>query len=383
MTEKLYYTDVTCTAFSATVLQCRQDGDRWAAILDRTAFYPEGGGQPWDTGCLDQRQVLEVQEQGADIVHYLDGPLEPGTQVQGHIDWARRFDLMQQHSGEHIVSGLVHAAYGCDNVGFHMGADVITIDFNCELDMESLQAIEAEANRRVWEDKPVEILWPSAAELAKLPYRSKKALTGAVRLVRFPGSDLCACCGTHVTRTGQIGLIKILSCVRFRSGVRVEMVCGGRALAHLNAMAAQNHQVSVTLSAKPGETGAAVQRLLEENGQLKYQLAGMENTLFACLAQARRGAGNTVLFQPDLTADGVRRLAVAVMEVCGGWAAVFSGSDGSGYKYCIGQTGGDVRQLTQEMNAALSGRGGGKPFFTQGAVQADRSAIEAFFAGKL
>jgi alanyl-tRNA synthetase len=383
MTEKLYYSDVFCRSFTAQVSDCQPAGDRWAVVLDRTAFYPEGGGQPWDTGVLGGQAVTEVQERDGDIVHYLNGPLETGAVVTGEIDWARRFDLMQQHSGEHMVSGLAHAAFGCDNVGFHMGADVITIDLSCVLTMEQLQTVEDEANRLIWEDREVEIFWPTAEELKTLPYRSKKELTGAVRLVRFPDADLCACCGTHVARTGQIGLVKILSCVKFRSGVRVEMVCGQRAVEHLSAMWAQNHKVSGLLSAKAGETAAAVERLLAENGDLKYRYAALEDQLFTQQAEALAGQGNVVHFASGLTPDGVRRLAVAIMARCGGVAAVFSGDDETGYKYCIGQENGDVRQLTKDLNAACNGRGGGKPFFTQGSVQSTKAEIKAFFAKEM
>lgn len=382
MTEKLYYQDVNCMDFTATVLSCTQSGNRWAVILDRTAFYPEGGGQPWDTGLLGGCQVLEVQEKEEEIIHYLDGPLQTGIHTTGQVDRERRFDLMQQHSGEHIVSGLIHAAYGCDNVGFHMGTDVITIDFNTEITMESLREIELQANMYIWEDRECHIWWPQTEELEQLPYRSKKELTGAVRLVEFPGADLCACCGTHVTSSGQIGLIRILSCVGFRRGVRIEMLCGKRALLHLFTMSDQNHAVSALTSARPAQTAAAVQRLLDENGTLKQQCAALENRLFTQQAEALRGAGNVTIFQDGLTPDSVRRLAAAIMETCGGRAAVFSGSDSTDYKYCIGHAGGDIRQLTREMNSALSGRGGGRPYFTQGSVQASRNEIEAFFADR-
>ena len=198
-TRRLYYEDVYKKEFTAKVLECREAKKGFHIILNESAFYPEGGGQPSDIGYLGDVKVKEVHEKDGELLHYTDKPLEAGTEVQGRINWARRFDLMQQHSGEHIGSGLVHEAYGYNNVGFHMGSDVITIDLSGVLNEAQLAEIEAETNRKIWENSPVEITYPSREELDKLDYRSKKELTGQVRLVRFPGSDLCACCGTPVT----------------------------------------------------------------------------------------------------------------------------------------------------------------------------------------
>ena len=225
-TRKLYYEDVYTKEFTAKVLECREGKKGYEIILDQTAFYPEGGGQPCDLGTLNDVEVLEVHEKNGEIIHYTKEAIEPGKEVTGKIDWDRRFDLMQQHSGEHIVSGLVHAAYGYDNVGFHMSSDVITVDLSGVLSETQLAEIEAETNRKIWENSEVEITYPSREELDKLDYRSKKELTGQVRLVRFPGSDLCACCGTHVTHTGEIGAVKILTVENFHEGIRLTMICG-------------------------------------------------------------------------------------------------------------------------------------------------------------
>ena len=339
--EKLFELDPYLTHFTACVQSCVQSRKGWDVILDQTAFYPEGGGQPYDLGTLGGTSVLEVHEREGHVVHTCDRPLEPGSQVEGDIDWPRRFDLMQHHSGEHIVSGIAHARYGCENVGFHMGSDVITIDLSVELTQEQVRELEEAANRYIWEDHPIQIAFPSPQELEVLTYRSKKALTGRVRIVSFPGADTCACCGTHVSSSGQVGLVKLLSCQKFRSGVRIELVCGKRALDHLSRVWEQNHQISNLLSAK---------------------------------------AGDLLLFEEGLSPDSLRRLAAAVLETCGGRCACFSGQDGSGYRYAIGQAGGDLRELTHTLNQALSGRGGGKPNFVQGSVQAEQSAIRDFFA---
>ena len=361
-------------------MDCREEKNGYRIILDESAFYPEGGGQPSDTGYLDEVKVLEVHEKNEELLHYTSEPLEVGTVVKGRINWERRFDLMQQHSGEHIVSGLIREAFGYDNVGFHMGSDVITIDFNGMITAEQMEEIEAKANKKIWENVKVEITYPTPEELNELPYRSKKELSGKVRIVRFTGADLCACCGTHVTYTGEIGMVKLLSVVKFREGVRMEMLCGKRVLDYLNVVNEQNHEVSVKLSAKPNQTAQAVQRLQDENFQLKGRVLRMEEEMFAGEAEKWQGCGNVLLFQEGLESDSVRKLTDAVMQSCGGRCAVFSKNPDGSYKYAMGEANGDLRQLTKDMNAALNGRGGGKPFFVQGSVQASEEAIREFFA---
>ena len=380
--ERLYEENPFLTDFDATVLSCNQGKKGYEVVLDRTAFYPEGGGQPWDTGTLGGVPVLEVHSRDGQVVHTCGGPLEPGATVRGTIDWDRRFDLMQQHSGEHIVSGLAHATWGCDNVGFHLGSEVVTIDLNVLLDEGQLAQLEEAANRYLWEDRPVQITYSSPQELERLDYRSKKELTGQVRIVTFPGADCCACCGTHVRSAGQVGLIKLLTVQKFRDGVRIELVCGRRALRYVNQILEQNRQVSHLLSAKPFETGAAVERLLAESEGHKARCARLEDARFAALAREHRGAGDTVLFEEGLSPDSLRRLCDAVLHTCGGYCACFSGSDAGGWQYAVGAPDRDLRPLAKEMNAALEGRGGGKPDFIQGMVRASRARIEAFFRAR-
>ncbi len=379
-TRKLYEQDVTLRRFSATVLQCTPAAHGYAVELDATAFFPEGGGQPCDLGTLGGAAVLDVQEQAGRILHDTDAPLAPGSTVEGEIDAARRSDLTCQHSGEHIVSGLIHSRFGFDNVGFHLGGDTVTIDFNGVLSPEQLAEIEAEANAYIRQNHPVEILLPSEKQLEQLTYRSKKEIQGQVRIVRFPGADTCACCGTHVRQTGEIGLVKLLSVQHFRSGCRIEMLSGERAFGWLSRMSEQNRLISGLLSAKPAETAAAVQRLLGECASLKEQLAALRSEQFAALAAQYAGKGDVLLFAPQPDAASVRRLCVAVMERCGGLCLVCSGSDDSGYQYAVGQAGGDVRAFVKRLNGALGGRGGGRDaFFAQGSLPACEAAIRAFW----
>lgn len=381
MTEKLFYTDPFLTEFTAKVLSCDQVKDGWAVTLDRTAFYPEGGGQPADHGTLGGSQVTDVRDKGGVVTHLCSRSLPVGEAVDGKIDFQRRFDFMQQHSGEHIVSGILCSLYHCDNVGFHIGRDLVTIDFNAELAMEDVRRVERLANRYIWEDHAIEITYPTPEALAQLDYRSKKELTGQVRIVSFPGADCCACCGTHVRRSGQVGLVKLLSCQKFREGVRIEMAAGGRALAYCTAMLDENTRVSQLLSAKPSEISGAVERLQKELYALRGRVAELEEGDFARKAAQYAGTGDVLLVEGDMSSESVRKLCAAVTETCGGRCAVFAGGDGS-YKYAIGQKGGNLGPLVKELNSALNGRGGGKPAFAQGSVQADQATIQSFFQGK-
>ena len=381
-TQKLYYLDAHQKTFTAAVLSCVPGKHGYDVVLDRTCFYPEGGGQPGDTGSLSGVRVTDTHERGDEIVHFCDAPLVVGETVEGAIDYDRRFSFMQLHSGEHILSGIVHRRFGYENVGFHMGTDFVTIDFSGMLGPDNLAAVEAEANEWIWKNIPIRITWPSPDELAAIPYRSKKELTGQVRIVTIPDVDICACCGTHVSNTGEIGFVKIFSCVKFHDGVRLEILCGRRALQYMSALVEQNRRVSGLLTAKPLQTADAAARLLEAEAALKLRAAQLEEQVFAQKAQALAGAGNVLLFEPPMTPDSVRRLTDLVMTACGGRAAVFAGSDAEGYKYAVGEADGDLRQFVKELNAELHGRGGGKPFFAQGSVAASRAGIEAFFAAR-
>ena len=378
MTEKLYEIDPFLREFTAQVLSCEKTGDGWAVVLDRTAFYPEGGGQSADHGTLGAAAVTDVQERDGVVVHTCGQALPVGARVAGAIDWARRFDHMQQHSGEHIVSGLICARYHCDNVGFHMGHDLVTIDFNADIDPAELPGLEAAANAYIWGDAPVEIRLLSGEELERAQFRSKKFIPGPVRLVAFPGADCCACCGTHVLRAGQVGLVKLLSCQKFRQGVRIEMVCGGRAVRYASAVLEQNTRISRALSVKPLETAGAVERLQEQLYDRNGRLKALEEKECLRRAQELSGAGDVLLLEGEMYADSVRRLCDAVLDTCGGRCAVFAGENGS-YQYAIGVRQGDIRPLVARLNAALDGRGGGKPAFAQGRVRAGEPEIRSFF----
>ena len=380
-TVKLYYENAYTQDFTAVVQSCEAVKNGFAVTLDRTAFYPEGGGQPADHGTLGEARVLDVHEKDGVVTHLCDRALSVGAEVGGRIDWARRFDHMQQHSGEHIISGLLCSTFLCDNVGFHMGADVVTIDYNAPITWEQALEVERRANAYIWADHPIRIWYPSAEELAALSYRSKKELTGAVRITEFPGADRCACCGTHVSSSGQVGLLKLLSCQKFRDGVRLELLCGQRALDCLAAGWEQARQIGQALSVKPQSAFAAVSRLQEELLSLKEKAARLEEADFAHVAAQYRGAGSVLHIAEPLDGDGARRLCDAIAKAAGGRCAVFAGQDGD-YRYAVIESGGDLRQFIKDMNTALHGRGGGRDGFAQGSAACTAEEVRAFFQAR-
>ena len=377
---KLYYEDCLLREFTATVVGCKPCEKGYYVNLDATAFYPEGGGQACDLGKLGDANILDVQETGEQIAHLCDKPLAVGSTVTGIIDWERRFDLMQQHAGEHILSGLVHKKFGYHNVGFHVGKEVMEVDFDGPIPASALEELESEANRAVWENVPIHCFVPSPEALPKVEYRTKKALPWPVRIVEIPGYDTCACCGIHTATTGQIGLIKILSCVKFHQGVRLEMVCGKRAYDYLCGIFDQNRQISQLLSAKMPETSEAAQKMAEQLASEKIRCATFEKKLFSALAENYKNQGNILHFAEDLSSSGVRELADAIAAVCGGTAAVFSGTDEQGYAMCLICKDADVKELGTALTKAFNGRGGGKPGSFQGSLSATRQQLHNFFA---
>lgn len=379
-TEKLYYKDSHMFDFSARVLDCRETARGPALILDRTAFFPEGGGQLADTGSLGAVKVLDVHEKEGEILHYCDGPLMPGERVEGRLDAEQRLVRMQNHSGEHVVSGLAHKLFGCENVGFHMGEDFVTIDFDRELSREQLMEIEERANRVVRDDLPVSCTFPEPEALKSLEYRSKLELTENVRIVEIPGVDRCACCAPHVERTGEIGLIKVLDWERHRGGLRLSLACGMLALRDYRVKQENISAISQALSSKRHETAAAVERLLQEQQKSKERIAALSLELARYMAEDREETeGNICVFDSVLDEVALRELVNLLMEKCRGIAAAFSGDDRRGYRYIMGSRELDMRSLAKELNSLIEGRGGGKARMIQGSASASAAAIAAVF----
>lgn len=378
MTEKLFYQDSHRSTFTAIVQEVRTSGNGYEIILDRTAFFPEGGGQSSDTGSLGGVSVSDVQEIDGKIIHYTDGPLVEGTEVEGCIDWTERFSKMQQHTGEHIVSGLIHKIYGYHNVGFHLGTDSVTLDFNGVVPKEKLHEIEQLANEAVAKNLPVQVLYPTDEELSKISYRSKIEIEGQVRIVVIDGYDVCACCAPHVKQTGEIGLIKLVGMQNYKGGVRISMLCGFRALEDYYQKEKNNREIAVMLSAKEYETAVEVERLQEELAMKKAKIAELERKFLEQKVETLDISGEIVCLFEETDPVMTRELVNLLLKKGAKMAAVFSGNEREGYRYVLGSRSLDVRKNGKLLNEAFHGRGGGKPEMVQGTVQGKREEIEAF-----
>ncbi len=375
---RLYEKDSHLSEFRAAVLACEPYEKGYRVSLDQTAFFPEGGGQSGDRGWLDGVEVFDTQEDKSGVIwHLTKEPVPVGTEAEGRLDYELRFSRMQQHTGEHIVSGLAHSLYGYDNVGFHLGEELTTLDFNGELSGEQILELERRANQAVWENIEVQVRYPDDRELENLEYRSKIQIEGQVRIVSIPGYDMCACCAPHVKRTGEIGLIKLIGCERHRGGCRVTMVCGGRALKDYQEKQRGVGEVSAELSAKPDQIGEAVRRLKEQQARTQEHLNRIQAVYLAeKLEQIRPGQQNVCIFEEELDNIAVRNFVNGAMERCPGICAAFVGTDDAGYRYILGSRNVDLRVFVKELNARFQGRGGGKPEMVQGSLTGSRDEIE-------
>ena len=381
MTEKLFHVDSHMITFSAIVETCEKisgkEGDYYEAVLSRTAFFPEGGGQYADTGKIDDLEVFDVQERDGVIYHMMKEALPVGKEVQGIIDWEERFSKMQQHSGEHIVSGLVHSRFGYDNVGFHMGKDVITMDFNGMITKSQFLEIEKKANEAVVKNLDIQVIYPSKEELDQIEYRSKIEIEGQVRIVIIPGYDKCACCAPHVNKTGEIGIIKLVGIQNYKGGVRVSMLCGFRALADYNEKAENVKNISIMLSAKENEVASEVAKLKEEIAVQKNCIAELQKTILQYkVDRIQENQEMVILFEDSLDGNAPRELANLLLKKNTKVVAVFVGTEEKGYRYVIGSKCVDVRPIAKMLNEKFEGRGGGKPEMVQGSIYGKESEIK-------
>ena len=375
-TVRLYYEDSHMREFEACVLSCQPEGKGYRVILDRTAFFPEGGGQYGDVGYLGEARVTDTREKDGMICHKIDRALREGETVCGKLDWGVRFGRMQQHSGEHIVSGIVHRRFGYENVGFHLGDDYCTMDFNGPITKEELKEIEREANKAVFENLDVLVTYPSRAELAQMKYRSKIEIDGQVRIVTVPGYDVCACCAPHVSKTGEIGLIKLVHMMNYKGGERITMLCGNRALEDYDRKQENAKHIGALLCEKENEIAKAVERLKEEQGKLKSKVAALQQQILFYKVQEIDIQGHVIcVFDEELVGNGPRELMNLLLERGAQVCAVFAGTDASGYRYVIGSRLEDVRPVSRLLNERFQGRGGGKPEMVQGSLSAEKSLI--------
>lgn len=376
MTQKLYYANQYIKEFTANVISCAEGKRGFEVVLDKTAFFPEGGGQPGDVGFIGGVQVIDTVESGDEVIHICTDAVEPG-ETHCRLDFEKRFTNMQQHTGEHIFSGVLHSVCGYDNVGFHMGEHSITVDFNGVVSADELARIEKLANEAIYKNIPVEAIYPSDEELENYSYRSKKEIDGQVRLTKIEGIDLCACCGTHVAFTGEVGIIKAVSMMNYKSGVRITLQIGRKALADYCEKNKSVHEISNLLKAKTDEITPAVERLQAQLHEARTNYSNLKKELFALKAKEAIG-DKYIAFDDSGSADDARIFADLLAEKVV-IAAVFSGNDESGYKYAVVSRAQDVREIGKALNAACSGRGGGKPDMVQGSVAAAKSKIEEFW----
>ncbi len=379
-TVRLFDIDSTAHQFEAKVVSCLPCGDRYTVILDKTLFFPEEGGQSSDTGKLGGARVTAVREEQGVIYHTVDRALETNTVISGEIDYPERFRKMQNHTGEHIVSGLIWQKFGLHNVGFHLSDDEMTADFDGVLDSEQIFTIETLANRAVFECHAVKGYYPIAEELALLEYRSKLDIKENVRIVDIEGVDKCACCAPHVQNTGEVGLIKILRCEKYKGGIRLYMKAGFDALDGYRAEYEQTRRISVAISAKHDEVAEGVERLLEEMSELKGRLSLLKKELMLLkLERIEPTDKNICLFEEDGDMLYLRNLVNEAKQLCGGICAVFAGDDERGYKYIVASRSVDLRAMAKEIDEAISGRGGGSSEMIQGSCTASRQTIERYF----
>lgn len=380
MTERLYYRDSHLVSFEAVVLGVTETKKGFETVLDKTAFFPEGGGQPGDRGTVGDIAVLDTRERGGEVVHLCEKALPVGETVSCAIDWPLRFGRMQEHSGEHIVSGLAHQLWGCENVGFHMAeTGDVTLDFDRELTGSELAELERRANEKIWENLPIRAWIPPREELEAKSYRQKKPLEGDIRLVEIPGVDCCACCAPHVNQTGEIGLIRFMDSMRHRGGVRITMRAGRAALDTVMSESAQTASLSRLLSAPRSALTPALERVQAEKAALEQEKAGIEREY--TLLRASQGetlGGAVVFFEPKgLSAAAMRALAEAGSKKAA-LCAVYAGAKGE-YRYVLASETVDLRTEVREMNSALSGRGGGAKNMVQGSLVSPREAIEEYW----
>jgi len=382
MTEKLYYRDAYTVAFSATPLSCEAAGDRYEVVLDRTAFFPEEGGQYADTGYIGKVRVEDAKEKDGVIRHITREPVTVGSALECRIDFDARYEKMQCHTAEHILSGLIHKRHGLDNVGFHLGDDYVTMDISGVLTRAELDEIEREANEVVYKNVEVTAVFPSPSELSALNYRAKLDITENVRIVNIGDVDSCACCAPHVSRTGECGLIKILDTEKLRGGLRMYITSGRRALEYFRALYSSASEISRQLSVPKEEIACGVEQLgaalAEERAAFKnYKLASARSRA----AGVEHTDGNLVLHLPNLEGEELRVFASEAAAKVGGILVVLGGSEGS-YKYVIASNACDLRAASRDINAALGGRGGGSPSMIQGSFTAPLAEIESYFATK-
>lgn len=383
MTKKLYYEDAYATEFDAQVVACEEiagEGKKYQVILDATLFFPEEGGQSPDKGVLGGANVLDVQIENGIIIHTLDKALEVGESVHGTLDWKHRFSNMQQHTGEHIFSGIVNRLYGYSNVGFHLSDNIVTMDFDGMLTAEEAAEAEYLVNEVIVQNLPVTISYPDKEELERLVYRSKIEIKGQVRIVTIEGVDVCACCAPHVRKTGEIGILKVMSVQKHRGGVRLSMLCGFRALQAFREKAEIITELMDSLTVSQDLLPDRVEKLKTANQDYKYRLAEVKQKLLRTkITEVSEEQENVIFFERDLENTVIRNAVNELTAKRNGICAIFTGSDESGYQFIIGSAGRDCTKVAAALREQAGAKCGGKKEMIQGSVQMKETVLREVF----
>ncbi len=380
MTERLFDLDSKLCEFDAEVISCEIAGEKYEILLDKTAFFPNEGGQTSDIGILGSAQIENVIERDGKIFHISSSPLTVGETVHGKIDFSHRYYNMQNHTGEHIISGIVHAKYGYDNVGFHLSREGMTVDFSGELTRSQLDEIEELANRVIYECHPIKCYYPAKEGLSGISYRAKLENIENTRLVEIEGVDICACCAPHVHNTGEVGIIKILDFIRYKGGVRLNVVCGMAALYDYREKYNQCKLIGGALSVKQNEVFDATQRLLDTIDGYREKLYLAKRSLREYkIASIDATDGNVCIFEDDGDMNDMRELLNSIMPKCSGICACFVGNDRDGYKFIAASERVNMREIATKMKNELNARGGGSEKMIQGSIASSREKIQDFF----
>ena len=380
MTERLFDLDSKLTSFDAKVISCEKVGKTYEILLDKTVFFPNEGGQTSDVGTLGGVEIENVIERNGDIFHISSAPLCVGDTVHGEINFSHRYYNMQNHTGEHIISGLVHAKYGYENVGFHLSREGMTVDFSGELTRDQLDEIEEMANRVIYECHPIKCYYPTANELKNISYRSKLDNLENTRLVVIEGVDVCACCAPHVYNTGEVGVIKILDFIRYKGGVRLNVVCGMAALYDYREKYNQCKLISNALSVKQNEVFDATSRLLDTIDGYREKLYFAKRSLRELKLNSLNDTDESIiLFEDDGDINDYRELINSAVSKTKKICACFVGNDHNGYKFIAASEQINMRDIAASMRNALSSKGGGSDKMIQGSVFSTREKIEEFF----
>lgn len=377
MTNKLYDSDAYLKEFDATVISCQKTESGFNVVLDQTLFFPEEGGQTPDKGTINGINVLDVQiSKDGVITHTLADKISEGESVHGKIDWSHRFSNMQQHTGEHIFSGLVNSTFGYNNVGFHLSDNIVTMDYDGVLTEKDVAELEYRANLIIASNIPVDCRYPEKDELANLNYRSKIELEGDVRIITIPGVDTCACCAPHVRSTAEVGILKIISLQNYKGGVRLSLLCGLRAFNDYTNKHNSIMEACHLLSSKPDELVDFVNKNLHTIGELKGELSDAKRILLKNeLTKIDADKENIILFVEGMDTNLIRNTVNEEMNSRSGFVIIFNGNNENGYNYIAGSKNLDVREIGNLLREKLNAKGGGKENMIQGSVPATKDAI--------